>query len=40
MRDIIRDGSGIEYLAEYTISYARFLLRSWDSPGRFRWDGT
>ena len=29
MRDIIRDGSGIEYLAEYTISYARFLLRSW-----------
>ena len=29
MRHIIRDGSGIEYLAEYTISYARFLLRSW-----------
>ena len=29
MRDIIRDGFGIEYLAEYTISYARFLLRSW-----------
>ena len=29
MRDIIRDGSGIEYLTEYTISYARFLLRSW-----------
>ena len=29
LRDIIRDGSGIEYMTEYTISYARFLLRSW-----------
>ena len=29
LRDIIRDGSGIEYLTEYTIPYARFLLRSW-----------
>ena len=29
LRDIIRDGSGIGYMAEYTISYARFLLRSW-----------
>ena len=29
LRDIIRDGSGIEYVTEYTISYARFLLRSW-----------
>ena len=29
LRDIIRDGSSIEYMTEYTISYARFLLRSW-----------
>ena len=29
LRDTIRDGSGIEYMTEYTISYARFLLRSW-----------
>ena len=29
LRDIVRDGSGIEYMTEYTISYARFLLRSW-----------
>ena len=29
MRDIIRDGSGIEYMTEYAIPYARFLLRSW-----------
>ena len=29
LRDIIRDGSGIEYMTEYTIPYARFLLRSW-----------
>ena len=29
LRDLIRDGSGIEYMTEYTISYARFLLRSW-----------
>ena len=29
LRDIIRDGSGIEYMMEYTIPYARFLLRSW-----------
>ena len=29
MRDIIRNGSGMEYLTEYTIQYARFLLRSW-----------
>ena len=29
LRDIIRDGSGIECMTEYTISYARFLLRSW-----------
>ena len=29
LRDIIRDGSGIEYMTKYTISYARFLLRSW-----------
>ena len=29
LRDIIRYGSGIEYMTEYTISYARFLLRSW-----------
>ena len=29
LRDIIRDGSGIEYMTEYTISYARLLLRSW-----------
>ena len=29
LRDIIRDGSGIEYMTEYAIPYARFLLRSW-----------
>ena len=29
LRDIIRDGSGIGYMTEYTISHARFLLRSW-----------
>ena len=29
LHDIIRYGSGIEYMTEYTISYARFLLRSW-----------
>ena len=29
LRDIIRDGSGIEYMTEYTIPHARFLLRSW-----------
>ena len=29
LRDIIRDGSGIGYMTEYTISYARFLLRIW-----------
>ena len=28
LRNIIRDGSGIEYMTEYTIPYARFLLRS------------
>ena len=29
LRDIIRDGSGIEYMAEYAIPHARFLLCSW-----------
>ena len=29
LRDIIRDGSGIGYMTEYAIPYARFLLRSW-----------
>ena len=29
LRDIIRNGSGIGYLTEYTITYARALLRGW-----------
>ena len=29
LRDIIRDGSGMEYMTEYAIPHARFLLRSW-----------
>ena len=29
LRDIIRNGSGTEYLAEHATQYARFLLRSW-----------
>ena len=29
LRGVIRDGSGMEYMTEYAIPHARFLLRSW-----------